>query len=45
MINIRSAKQMDIDRVEMIYNHIHDEKEKGIWKSFCFILRRICKAA
>ena len=34
MINIRSAKQMDIDRGEMIYNHIHDEEEKGYGKAF-----------
>ncbi len=30
MINIRSAKQMDLDRVELIYNHIHDEEENGM---------------
>lgn len=30
MVNIRSAKQMDLDRIEMIYNHIHDEEEKGL---------------
>lgn len=29
MINIRSAKQMDLARIETIYNHIHDE-EVGI---------------
>ncbi len=29
MINIRSAKQMDLDRIETIYNYIHDE-EVGI---------------
>ena len=28
MINIRSAKQMDLARIETIYNHIHDEEEK-----------------
>ena len=25
MINIRSAKQMDLARIETIYNHIHEE--------------------
>ncbi len=29
MINIRSAKQMDLAWIETIYNHIHDE-EVGI---------------
>lgn len=29
MINIRSAKQMDLARIETIYNYIHDE-EVGI---------------
>ena len=29
MINIRNAKQMDLDRIETIYNYIHDEEEKG----------------
>lgn len=29
MINIRSAKQMDLARIETIYSHIHDE-EVGI---------------
>ena len=29
MINIRSAKQMDLARIETLYNHIHDE-EVGI---------------
>ena len=29
MINIRSAKQMDLARIETIYNHIHEE-EVGI---------------
>ena len=26
MINIRNAKQMDLDRIETIYNYIHDEE-------------------
>ena len=26
MINIRSAKQMDLAQIETIYNHIHDEE-------------------
>ena len=26
MINIRSAKQMDLARIETIYNYIHDEE-------------------
>lgn len=30
MVNIRSAKQMDLDRIETIYNHIHDEEEKEL---------------